>query len=102
MPKEPPTGARAADNLHTGLEDRAFNIQLWGYSSWASGADLVPKITALPTGGKLYVVNYDSTTSVDEADRIVAAGQLVTSTGRYVRYVPNPDGASSGRGIPQP
>ena len=32
--------------------------------------------------------------------RIVAAGQLVTSAGRYVRYVPSPHGASSGRGIP--
>ena len=30
MPKDPPTGATAAANLHRGVEDRAFNIQLWG------------------------------------------------------------------------
>ena len=100
VPKEPPTGATAADNLHIGVEDGEVKIQLWGSSSWASGANLVPQITALPTGGHLYVVDYGSTTSVDEAEKIVAVGQLVTSAGRYVRYVPNPDGASSGPGIP--
>ena len=77
-----------------------LTVTTLGSSSWASGAELVPKITALPTGGDLYVVNYDSTTSVDEAHRIVAAGQLVTSAGRYVRYVPSLHGASSGPGVP--
>jgi len=100
VPKAAPTGAAAASNVHRGVEDRAINIQLWGKSSWAPGSALVPKITALPTGGVLYVVQDASATSVEQADRIVTAGQSVPSAARYVRYVPNPDGASSGPGVP--
>ena len=86
--------------MYTGVEDSAYTYQLWGESSWAAGKDLVPKITQLPTGGKLYVVDAADSSTVDAATEITAVGQLVTSYSRYVRYVPAQDGASSGAGVP--
>ena len=96
VPKTPPTGATAAYSKKSGLEDTALNVHLWGGCEWAAGSSLVPKIKVLPTGGALYVIEFK--TSTDLSKKIENVDDLVTSLGRYVRYVPNVDAASASVG----
>ena len=92
MPRAAPAVATTTSDLSfTLLEDGSIWIKLLGTSDIGSSEvePMTARISALPTRGRLYDVSNNADTS--RSLQITSTGQQVTSTARYVLFVPEQD-----------